>query len=73
MALCPRSFGARSVVNKLRRSSEASAAATTKLIAIGKVIQPGKTLAVCEGSVYDGTGEKPIAKMTATIMTIGNK
>jgi uncharacterized protein (TIGR00369 family) len=47
-------------------------AATTKLIAIGKVIQSGKTLTVCEGNVYDETGEKLIAKMTATIMAIGN-
>ncbi|GIV35545.1 MAG: thioesterase [Chitinophagales bacterium] len=48
-------------------------AATTKLIAIGKVIQSGKTLTVCEGNVYDETGEKLIAKMTATIITIGNR
>ena len=48
-------------------------AATTKLIAIGKVIQSGKTLTVCEGNVYDATGEKLLARMTATIMTIGNK
>ena len=47
--------------------------ATTKLIAIGKVIQSGKTLTVCEGNVYDETGEKLIARMTATIMTIGGK
>jgi uncharacterized protein (TIGR00369 family) len=47
--------------------------ATTKLIAIGKVIQSGKTLTVCEGNVYDDTGEKSIARMAATIMTIDNK
>jgi uncharacterized protein (TIGR00369 family) len=47
--------------------------ATTKLIAIGKVIQSGKTLTVCEGNVYDETEEKLIARMTATIMTIGSK
>ena len=46
-------------------------AATRKIIAIGKVIQSGKTLTVCEGNVYDETGEKLIARMTATIMTIG--
>ncbi len=44
---------------------------TTKVIAIGKVIQSGKTLTICEGSVYDASGHKLIAKMTATIMTIG--
>jgi uncharacterized protein (TIGR00369 family) len=48
-------------------------AATTKLIAIGKVIQAGKTLTVCEGNVYDETGEKLLARMTATIMTMGSK
>ena len=47
--------------------------ATTKLIAIGRVIQSGKTLTVCEGNVYDATEEKLIARMTATIMTIGSK
>jgi len=45
-------------------------AATRKLIAIGKVIQSGKTLTVCEGSVYDESKEKLLAKMTATIITI---
>lgn len=44
---------------------------TTKVIAIGKVIQSGKTLTICEGNVYDASGQKLIAKMTATIMTIG--
>jgi uncharacterized protein (TIGR00369 family) len=48
-------------------------AATAKIIAIGKVIQSGKTLTVCEGNVYDETGEKLIARMTATIMTVSNK
>ena len=48
-------------------------AATGKLIAIGKVIQSGKTLTICEGNVYDETGEKLIARMTATIMNISSK
>lgn len=43
---------------------------TTRLIAVGKVLQSGKTLTICEGNVYDDTGEKLIAKMTATIMTV---
>jgi uncharacterized protein (TIGR00369 family) len=47
--------------------------ATTKLTAIGKVIQSGQTLIICEGNVYDETGEKLIARMTATMMVIGNK
>ena len=46
-------------------------ASTTKLIAIGKVIQSGKTLTICEGNVYDDTGQKLMARMTATIMTVG--
>jgi uncharacterized protein (TIGR00369 family) len=45
-------------------------AATTKIIAIGKVIQSGKTLTVCEGNAYAEPGEKLLARMTATIMTI---
>jgi uncharacterized protein (TIGR00369 family) len=43
---------------------------TTRLIAVGKVIRSGKTLTICEGNVYDQTGEKLIAKMTATMITI---
>jgi len=45
-------------------------AKTNKLIAIGKVLQSGKTLTVCDGFVYDETETKLIAKMTATIITI---
>ena len=45
-------------------------AKTDKLMAIGKVLQSGKTLTVCEGYVYDSTGEKLISKMTATMITI---
>jgi uncharacterized protein (TIGR00369 family) len=45
-------------------------AKTDKLIAIGKVLQAGKTLTVCEGYVYDSNGEKLISKMTATMITI---
>ena len=43
---------------------------TNKLIAIGKVLQSGKTLTVCDGFVYDETENKLIAKMTATIISI---
>ena len=43
---------------------------STRVIAVGTVLQSGKTLTICEGDVYDDTGEKLIAKMTATIMTI---
>jgi uncharacterized protein (TIGR00369 family) len=48
-------------------------AVTKKIIAIGKVIQSGKTLTVCEGNVYDETGEILIARMTATMIAIDNK
>lgn len=47
-----------------------SPAKTDMLIAIGKVLQSGKTLTVCEGFVYDSKEEKLIAKMTATMISI---
>ena len=43
---------------------------TSKLVAIGKVIQSGKTLTVFEGFVYDESETKLIAKMTATMIAI---
>lgn len=45
-------------------------AKTDKLIAVGKVLQSGKTLTVCEGYVYDSSGEKLISKMTATMIGV---
>lgn len=45
-------------------------AKTDKLIAIGKVLQSGKTLTICEGYVYDSTKEKLIAKMQATMIAV---
>lgn len=45
-------------------------AKTSKLIAIGKVLQAGRTLTVCDGFVYDDTETKLIAKMTATIISM---
>jgi uncharacterized protein (TIGR00369 family) len=45
-------------------------AKTDKLIAVGKVLQSGKTLTVCEGYVYDSSEEKLIAKMTATMIAV---
>ena len=45
---------------------------TSKLIAIGKVIQAGKTLTICEGNVFEETGTMLIARMTATIMAVPN-
>ena len=43
---------------------------TDKLIAIGKVLQSGRTLTICEGYVYDSNQEKLIAKMTATMIAV---
>ena len=43
-------------------------AMASRLIAIGQVIQSGKRLVVCEGTVYDETQEKVLAKMIATII-----
>jgi uncharacterized protein (TIGR00369 family) len=45
-------------------------AQTSQLIAIGKVLQSGKTLTICEGFVYDAAEQILIAKMTATMITI---
>ena len=47
-------------------------ARTNRLIAIGKVLQSGKTLTVCDGYVYEETETKLIAKMTATIIATEN-
>lgn len=45
-------------------------AKTDKLIAIGKVLQSGRTLTICEGYVYDSSEEKLISKMTATMIAV---
>jgi uncharacterized protein (TIGR00369 family) len=44
-----------------------------KLIAIGKVLQFGKTLTVCEGYVLDKNEDKLIAKMTATMIAVAKQ
>lgn len=43
---------------------------TDKLVAIGKVLQTGRRLTICEGYVYDSKEEKLIAKMTATMIAV---
>jgi uncharacterized protein (TIGR00369 family) len=43
---------------------------TPKIIAIGTVLQSGKNLTVCEGSVYDETNTKLLAKMQATMVAV---
>ncbi|OJJ21473.1 thioesterase [marine bacterium AO1-C] len=41
---------------------------TEKVIAIGQVLKAGRTLTVCEGKVYEATGQKILANMTATMI-----
>ena len=45
-------------------------AKTDRVVAVGKVIQAGRTLTVCEGSVFDATRTRPLARMTATMMAV---
>ena len=45
-------------------------AKTDRLIAVGQVIQAGRTLTVCEGSVFDATRTRVLARMTATMMAV---
>jgi len=45
-------------------------AKTSKIIAIGTVLQSGKTLTICEGTVYDETKTLLLAKMTATMIAV---
>lgn len=45
-------------------------AKTDKLVAIGKVLQAGKMLTICEGYVYDSSEEKLISKMMATMIGV---
>jgi len=43
---------------------------TDRLIAVGQVLQAGRTLTVCEGSVFDATRTRVLARMTATMMAV---
>lgn len=43
---------------------------TEKIVAVGQVLKAGKNLVVCEGDVFDATGEKLLAKMTATMFVV---
>lgn len=45
-------------------------AKTDRLIAVGQVVQAGRTLTVCEATVYDSSRARVLARMTATIMTM---
>jgi uncharacterized protein (TIGR00369 family) len=46
------------------------AARSDRLVAVGQVIQSGRTLTVCEGFVYDSTRTILLAKLTATMMAV---
>jgi uncharacterized protein (TIGR00369 family) len=41
-----------------------------RIVAVGTVIQTGRTLTVCEGSVFDGARTRLFARMTATMMAV---
>jgi len=45
-------------------------AQTDRLIAVGQVVQAGRTLTVCEGSVFDSTRRRILARMSATMMSV---
>jgi uncharacterized protein (TIGR00369 family) len=45
-------------------------AKTDRLIAVGQVVQAGRTLTVCDGSVFDATRTRVLARMTATMMAV---
>jgi uncharacterized protein (TIGR00369 family) len=45
-------------------------AKTDGVIAVGQVVQSGRTLTVCEGSVFDATRTRLLAKVTATMMSV---
>jgi len=45
-------------------------AKTGKIIAVGKVLQAGRNLVVCEGQVFDETESKLLVKMTATMIAV---
>ena len=45
-------------------------ARTDRLVAVGRVVQAGRTLTVCEGSVFDATRTHVLAKMSATMMAV---
>jgi uncharacterized protein (TIGR00369 family) len=45
-------------------------AKTDRVIAVGQVVQAGRTLTVCEGSVFDATRTRILARMTGTMMAV---
>jgi acyl-coenzyme A thioesterase PaaI-like protein len=45
-------------------------AQTERLIVVGQVLQSGRTLTICEGTVFDETRTRAIARMTTTMMSV---
>jgi len=45
-------------------------AQTERVIAVGRVVQAGRTLTVCEGSVHDSARTRVLERMTATMMAV---
>ena len=45
-------------------------ARTDRLIAVGQVVQAGRTLTVCEGTVFDATRTRVLARMTTTMIAV---
>jgi uncharacterized protein (TIGR00369 family) len=45
-------------------------AKTERIVAVGQVVQAGRTLTVCEGTVFDATRERVLARMAATMMAV---
>jgi uncharacterized protein (TIGR00369 family) len=45
-------------------------AKTERLVAIGQVLHSGRTLTVCEGTVFDETRTRVIARMMTTMMSV---
>lgn len=45
-------------------------AKTDRVIAVGQVVQSGRTLTVCDGLLFDGGRTRVIAKMTATMIAV---
>jgi uncharacterized protein (TIGR00369 family) len=43
---------------------------TDRVIAVGHVIQSGRTLTICEGTAFDGARTRVLARMTATMMAV---
>src|SRR3954471_23011841 len=43
-------------------------AQSDRLVAVGQVVQAGRTLTVCEGTVFDASRTRVLARMTATMM-----